>query len=284
MRYLYFIMVFVFLSCKQESKQDEEVVSKTKISDGTHCADVTYYNPNTGTKNTYTLNVEVDNNELTKIYWGNGGWLDDSHFKPEELDKDGYCSFTSDRGYKYKVDITGSKCSTTDNPTEDVKVQKPAYKLTLGDCASALQMTEEELVEYENFLEKKRTDAISEKSCETMQTYITQTRPIKKSMDNMNRQINDGFVQSTYSRSNGDNVWCRHTVVKRHGLYYLLEVNSSEISPMGFMEFNPDIVDWQDVIITQDISKTEKQIFQMRIIEQSTDLNSLKAQAERYCN
>ncbi len=87
-----------------------------KYEDGTYCADVTYHNPNSGTTNRYTLNVEVEDNNLTKIYWGNGGWLDESHFSPEELDSQGYCSFTSDKGYEYNVQINGSECSTTDNP------------------------------------------------------------------------------------------------------------------------------------------------------------------------
>lgn len=74
--------------------------------DGKYSAEVNYYNPNTGTSSTYTLDVEVENNELTVIYWPNGGWLDDSHFTPQELDSYGSCSFTSDAGYDYEVQIT----------------------------------------------------------------------------------------------------------------------------------------------------------------------------------
>jgi len=46
--------------------------------DGTCCADVEYYNSNTGTNNTFTLEVEVENNELITIYWSNGGWIDEN--------------------------------------------------------------------------------------------------------------------------------------------------------------------------------------------------------------
>ena len=73
--------------------------------DGEYCATVTYYNPNTGTRSNYQLTVEVEDNELTFIHWPNGGWLDDSHFTPEELNEDGSVSFTSDRGYRYTVEI-----------------------------------------------------------------------------------------------------------------------------------------------------------------------------------
>jgi len=78
---------------------------------GKYCADVEYYNPNTKTKSTYTLNVEVKNNKLTKIYWANGGWLDTDHFNSEELDENGWCSFTNDTGNQYEVQINDGSCN-----------------------------------------------------------------------------------------------------------------------------------------------------------------------------
>ena len=96
-----------------ESTNDtDEDLSKTAnnesendgYKDGTNCADVEYYNPSTGTRNTYDLDVEVEDGELTIIHWPNGGWLDDSHFYPEDI-TDGECEFTSDRGYRYTVTL-----------------------------------------------------------------------------------------------------------------------------------------------------------------------------------
>lgn len=75
---------------------------KAEYSDGEWCADVEYYNPNTGTRNAYTLDVEVEGGELIRIDWPNGGWLDESHFVAEDISS-GECSFTSDRGYEYTV-------------------------------------------------------------------------------------------------------------------------------------------------------------------------------------
>lgn len=72
--------------------------------DGTYCAEVEYYNPSTGTRNTYDLDVEVESGELTVIHWPNRGWLDNSHFYPEDI-IDGECEFTSDRGYRYTVTL-----------------------------------------------------------------------------------------------------------------------------------------------------------------------------------
>lgn len=72
--------------------------------DGTYCAEVEYYNPTTGTRNTYDLDVEVEDGELTIIHWPNGGWLDNTHFYPEDISS-GECEFTSDRGYRYTVTL-----------------------------------------------------------------------------------------------------------------------------------------------------------------------------------
>jgi hypothetical protein len=74
------------------------------ISDGKYCADIEYFNPESGTKNIYNLFVEVENNSLIKIYWPNGGWLDDSHFEPTVI-KDNIVHITSDRGYEYEIEI-----------------------------------------------------------------------------------------------------------------------------------------------------------------------------------
>ena len=45
------------------------------IVDGDYCAEIDYYYSKTGTESTYTLKVEIEDNELVKIYWPNGdGW------------------------------------------------------------------------------------------------------------------------------------------------------------------------------------------------------------------
>jgi hypothetical protein len=137
---LFLLLLITFQSCSSGNNDASEVEStevtdySDRYADGTYCADVEYYNPNTGTRSTYTLNVEVEDNQLTVIHWPNGGWIDDSDFSPEELDSDGSCSFTSDRGYEYTIQITGSECSFTD----DVKVRGDAEDderaVTCPDC------------------------------------------------------------------------------------------------------------------------------------------------------
>ncbi|WP_229684252.1 hypothetical protein [Flavobacterium limi] len=83
-------------------------VSEDGYEDGTYCAEIEYYYSETGTNSTYTLEVEIENNELTVIHWPNGGWLDSSHFIPPDI-SDGEASFTSDEGVDYTVKIIGNE-------------------------------------------------------------------------------------------------------------------------------------------------------------------------------
>ncbi|WP_316834421.1 hypothetical protein [Pedobacter nutrimenti] len=90
------------LDFSSSGEQDER---NSSYPDGDYCASIDYYNPSTGTSSTYTLDVEVENGELIRIDWPNGGWLDSSHFTPEEVDEDGHCSFTTYDGKQYEIQI-----------------------------------------------------------------------------------------------------------------------------------------------------------------------------------
>jgi len=98
--FLFFLVISFFtISC-----------SNNKYTNGDYCAEVGYYNPRTGTRSTYTLPVKVENNKLTVIHFPNGGWLDDSHFKPPKINN-GKATFVSDRGYRYNIKILNNgKC------------------------------------------------------------------------------------------------------------------------------------------------------------------------------
>lgn len=76
---------------------------------GKHCAEVDYYNPKTGKQSNYTLKVQVEDGELTKIYWENGGWLDESHFDAPDI-SDGTATFTDDRGRVFEVELLNEDC------------------------------------------------------------------------------------------------------------------------------------------------------------------------------
>lgn len=68
------------------------------------CAEVQVYNPSSGSNKIYTLKVDVENGELVKIYWPNGGWLDENHFNPLNI-SGGESSFVDDRDKEYQVNL-----------------------------------------------------------------------------------------------------------------------------------------------------------------------------------
>lgn len=105
------LLLLVFISCNQNKSKPSSFVSETEteidqdeFSDGEYCAEIDYYNPDTGTSSTYTLPVEVENGELIRIEWSNGGWLDSSHFSPPDI-SDGTASFGDDRGREFEVKL-----------------------------------------------------------------------------------------------------------------------------------------------------------------------------------
>ncbi|MDQ0595421.1 hypothetical protein QFZ37_003790 [Chryseobacterium ginsenosidimutans] len=79
--------------------------------DGTYCAEIHYYNPETETESKYFLPVFVKDGKLVKLQWSNSGWLDESHFKAPNV-SDGTATFTSDKGYEYEIELlnSNSKC------------------------------------------------------------------------------------------------------------------------------------------------------------------------------
>lgn len=88
----------------EENDNIDETISD--YPDDTYNATVEYYNPNTGTSRTYTLDIDVVNNSVTVIHFNNGGWLDETHIiSGGELDDNGSTEIESDKGYIYKVTI-----------------------------------------------------------------------------------------------------------------------------------------------------------------------------------
>jgi len=88
---------------EEESDSDSEV--DEGFEDGTYSASVDYYNPETGYSSTYSLEVEVVDNEVTTIYFPNDGYLDDDHIWPSELDASGYVVIDGEDGKTYEVQI-----------------------------------------------------------------------------------------------------------------------------------------------------------------------------------
>jgi len=86
-------------------ENDSENSNDCKFEDGMHSATVDYFNPDTGHSATYSLDVEVEDCEVTVIYFPSGGWLDDSHISPAEIDEGGDAELQDEQGRTFSVHI-----------------------------------------------------------------------------------------------------------------------------------------------------------------------------------
>jgi len=119
-----FVFTIFLLGCdnfiEAPSSQSKSIGSKSQIKkegssedypDNKYCANINYYNPNTGRHSTYRLTVDVADNKVIQLDFPNGGVLDEDHFNAPVLNEEGEASFTNDKGYEYEVLILGQ----TDN-------------------------------------------------------------------------------------------------------------------------------------------------------------------------
>lgn len=281
-------LCFIIAGCSSSTNDNSS--SKTSDDDfqydnGKYCAEVTYYNPNTNTRRTYILNVEVNEKELTKIYWPNGGWLDESHFNPPSVSTQGTCSFSSDRGNGYEVSITGPECShISQNVIAEDNDEPRKFELTLSECCSTMKMTEEELSKYETTFNVSRTDIISEEMCKLLFKYLQEDRLLASRKNSLDNLIENGYIQKKYSIGSEDNIRCQTIIVKRRGHFYLLEVQGTRIASMGLMDFNPTINGWQEVGILEDPRNLIWNVFIMRVVDESREISILEHQMEIFCN
>jgi hypothetical protein len=91
-----------------ESSEHEEydlIQEPEGYPDGRYTATVDYYNPETEYYATYTLDVEVEDNYVTIIYFNNGGYLDYDHIDPSELNENGNALIEGEEGKTYNVQI-----------------------------------------------------------------------------------------------------------------------------------------------------------------------------------
>ncbi len=88
-----------------ERDEEEQDYVEAGIEDGTHSATVDYYNPKTGTRSTYNLDVKVEDGQVTEIDFPNGGYLDGSRFYGGDIDNSGYGSVTDFDGRSYDIQI-----------------------------------------------------------------------------------------------------------------------------------------------------------------------------------
>ena len=272
------MLVFVLASCGSSSSEDSEeeyaIEGQTAdgFEDGTYCADVTYYNPNTGTSNDYTLEVEVSGNEVTQINFGNGGWLDSDHMSPETLDENGECTITSDKNYEYSIKITGRDCGYSDNINPETDEDMPRY--TFSDCTEMLNMSEEEIEDCLSSYDED--ELLSENGFKILEKYVNNIRSIHANynrevaklqgkQNKLQNEINEGYVQNIERRS-AYGVTSQVVTIKKRGINYTFEVRGSEKCTMGTATFDENATGWQMVYIKQYPDVDHWSGYSMRII------------------
>lgn len=150
---LYILILFIISNCSNPNEDSNE---EQKLEDGTYCSEIKVYNPSTGNKSIYSLNVEIESGQLVQIYWPNGGVLDDSHFEPADV-IDNMVDFTSDRGYQYEIElnIDAAQCEQCYEKEKEKQLQ---YSLDSLDAAAELENERHSLMLEEMELEKARIE------------------------------------------------------------------------------------------------------------------------------
>lgn len=89
---------------------------KNKPKDGNYCAKVVYQKVDSKKTATFTIIVEVKNNQLVDVSFPEGHY-DTSEIKPVEIPSDGKFTAVSNAGYVYKVQMQGpaEKCMKATN-------------------------------------------------------------------------------------------------------------------------------------------------------------------------
>lgn len=265
-------LIFVLTACWSEN-YDIEGQSEEGFEDGTYCADVTYYNPNTGTSNDYTLQVKVSNNDVIRIDFGNGGHLDSRHMDTETLNENGECKITSDRNYEYSIHITGRNCGHADNVNPETDEDLPRY--TLESFIRVMELSNNEVNDlydlgyYQNML-------LTEDMFDSLFDYVQLMRVIKKDKEN-------GEIIWASSRQKKNNVLCQLILVRKNGYNYLLFVNGNDALSLGTARFNEYDDDWQTVWIKNGPRETSQNGYFMRIIERGVSKVDMQDLFWDYC-
>jgi hypothetical protein len=241
------------------------IVGQTEdgFEDGTYCAEVEYYNPNTGTRSPYELEVEVSGNQVVQINFGNGGWLDTDHFSPEDLDSDGQCTIVSDRNYEYTIQLVekDGNCRQDDIPGEE----EPEVLFSLQQCAQIYNMSKSELNKYMRDFNVGPKDQYTEEMCESMGDYIQEIRKLNQKWGKTQNEIKNGYITNITRRS-AFGVTSQVVTIQKNGIVYQLEVRGSEECTMGTAIFDENNYDWQLVYIKQYPDRESYSGHYMRII------------------
>jgi len=276
---LLFLLMFL-ISCSDE-KQDQvksfEIDGQTEdgFESGDYCAEVTYFNPRTGTHSEYTLKVEVDDNKVEKIFFGNGGWLDSDHMTPQELDEEGECTIISFEGPEYNIKIKDRNCPNYSS----VSLERPKPHMTFADCARLLSMTYQEIETYKRKFDEEEMETYTTEMCELLRDYLQKIRKLNAELE----VFENGFIHFVHSSSNGNYIRCQAVISKKYDTYFWLDVLNPEQCKGGVLEFDASISGYQDVIVREFPETGNVAHFRMKIVMIDENEDKLKKLIESSC-
>jgi hypothetical protein len=268
-----------------EHKYTIEGQSENGFEDGTYCANVTYYNPNTPTKSDYILKVDVAGNKVVKINFGNGGWLDSDHITPKTLDANGKCSITTDRDYVFAIKITGKNCNVSSSFVPNIEYENTKY--TFEECAQKYNLSKDEKAECAKTLGYSDGTPLTESACSSLGNYVNELRDKrsnnalaedkinselqekqnvkKEKQSNLKNEINNGFIQKIQKCTAYGNL-NQFLIASKNGTYYLLQDLSQNKLTMGIIDFNENASGNQEVWIKQYPNKLSFTGHMMKVI------------------
>lgn len=155
-------------------------------------------------------------------------------------------------------------------------------KFLASDCFKALSLTQKEISDYTKSFGLKRNSIINGKNCNGIQEYIYTIREINQQemleireltnrYNGTKKQINEGYIYYV-SNLSGGSVGSQKVIVKKHGMYYLLDVLGSKKCTMGTMKFNENKSGYQNVWVKASPNASTKDGFQMKILNQNSSM------------
>ncbi len=142
---LFYILcsLLIFTSCcggkggDKKANEESDYYSETQgYKSGSYCADVKYYNPNTGATKKYSLEIEVENDWIVKIKFGNANYLDRDDFRIVQLDRFGDCSLDCYNGCRFDIAITGRSCVSSDATEFQMDLDRDEKRITCSKCGN----------------------------------------------------------------------------------------------------------------------------------------------------
>ena len=154
--------------------------------------------------------------------------------------------------------------------------------ISVSECLGSYTFTKSEINRFFERSELSINSTIDIEFCESIIEYLMDLRRLdeeKKKIDAMERELNEGYIFSSYRRDYGSFI-----VVQKGGMfgtYYLMRILSGGIcSSGGTMKFNESTYNPQKVWVRDEPFKVRATLFTMQLIDFSKDRNYLEQRFE----